>query len=423
MKAEFPDCFQFLFEPARYKVAYGGRGSGKSVSVAKALLIMAAQKPLRILCARELQVSIKDSVHKLLVDEIAGMPQLAGFYEVQNSVILGRNGSEFMFKGLRHNVTEVKSMQGIDICWVEEAQMVSKSSWETLIPTIRKDGSEIWLTFNPLLEEDETYQRFVINPPPGSIVRKVNWNDNPFFPKVLHDEMVHLKSKDPDSWLNVYEGHCRQTLDGAVYANEIREATEEGRVTKVPYDPTKPVDTFFDLGWADHTCIWFAQAVGFEYHLIDYHSDSQRSINHYLEVLQDKRYVYGKDWLPHDAQAKQLGSGKSIEEILRAAGRKVYIVPRLSLEDGINAARTVFPNCWFDQEKCADGIQALRHYRYEVDEENGTLKRKPIHDWASHGADAFRYMCVSIKPKPDVSADKYRRGRRGGGRAGSWQSA
>lgn len=408
MQAEFPDKLKVLFQPARYKVLFGGRGGAKSWGVARALLIQGAQRPLRILCAREFQNSITDSVHKLLSDQITALG-LSDFYEVQNTVIRGLNGTEFSFRGLRHNITAIKSFESADIAWVEEAQTVSKASWDTLIPTIRKEGSEIWLTMNPMLEEDETYQRFVANSPPGAIVVKINWNDNPFFPETLRAEKDYLKERDPDAYLNVWEGHCRQTLDGAVYAKEIREATEEGRITKVPYDPTKPVDTFWDLGWADHTCIWFAQPVGFEYRIIDYHSDQQKSVNHYLSFLQSKPYVWGKDWLPHDAQAKQLGTGKSIEEIMRAAGRRINIVSKLSVEDGINAARTVFPNCWFDAEKCADGLQALRHYRYEVDEDTGTFKKKPLHDWASHGADAFRYLAVSLKPKPSVPADRYAR--------------
>jgi phage terminase large subunit len=165
----------------------------------------------------------------------------------------------------------------------------------------------------------------------------------------------------------------------------------------VPYDATKPVHTFWDLGWADNTSIWFAQVVGFEYRVIDHLSGSQKPLNAYLGELQAKGYIYGTDWLPHDAKAKQLGTGRSVEEMMRAAGRTVRIVPQLSVEDGINAARTVFANCWFDQERCADGLQSLRHYRYEMDERAGTLKRVPLHDFASHDADAFRYLCVALK--------------------------
>jgi phage terminase large subunit len=388
------------------------------VNVARALLIRGMERKQRILCARELQTSIKDSVHKLLSDEIAELG-LGDFYSVQQAAIYGANGTEFMFKGLKHNVSEVKSTQGIDVAWIEEAQVVSKTSWDVLIPTIRKEGSEIWITFNPALAEDDTYQRFVLHPPPDAIVRKVNWDQNPFFPSVLKMEMDHLKQKDPDAFLNVWEGHCRQALEGAVYARELREMMEEGRITRVPYDPTVAVDTFWDLGWADSTCIWFVQTIGFEYRLIDYVSDSQRSINHYLDELQKRPYVYGRDWLPHDAQAKSLGTGKSIEEIMRAHGRKVNIVPKLTVEDGINAARTVFANCWIDEEKCADGLHALRHYRYEVDTDLGTFSRRPIHDWASHGADGFRYIAVSVRPRPRKPADAYARSWSSGRRSGS----
>jgi phage terminase large subunit len=394
---DIPECFEFLFEPSRYKAIYGGRGSGKSVAAADALLIQGAADPLRILCARELQTSIKDSVHKLLADEAARLG-MADFYEIQATTIKGRNGTEFIFKGLRHNISEVKSMQGVNRCWVEEAQMVSKSSWDTLIPTIREPGSEIWLTFNPALDTDETYKRFVKDPPPGAIVRKVNHDLNPFFPDVLRDEMLHLKSKDPDAYQNVWLGHCRQTLDGAVYAKELREATEQGRITKVPYDRSKPVSTFWDLGWSDSTSIWFVQIVGFEYRIIDFVRDRQKTVEHYQKVLQDRGYTYDTHWLPHDAQSAQLAAGgRSIETQMRATGQKVRIIPKTSIADGINAARTIFPNCFFDAEKCADGLQDLRHYRFDVDPDTGQFSDKPLHDDHSHSADAWRYVAVALK--------------------------
>jgi phage terminase large subunit len=405
LSAEFPEKLEFLFHPARYKVAYGGRGSGKSWGVARALLLQGFEKPLRILCARELQNSITDSVHKLLADQISELG-LSDFYEIQNTSIRGLNGTEFAFRGLRHNVTAIKSFESVDIVWVEEAQTVSKASWETLIPTIRKEDSEVWITFNPELDSDETYTRFVANPPPGAVVVKVNWSDNPFFPDTLRREMEHLRDTDPDAWLTIYEGHCRHTLDGAIYAKEVRQATEEGRITRVPYDATKPVHTFWDLGWADNTSVWFAQIAGFEYHLIDYVEGSQQPLTHYLKVLQDRGYIYGTDWLPHDAQSKQLGTGRSIEEMMRAAGRNVRIVPKLSVADGINAARTVFANCWFDVEKCADGLQCLRRYRYDVDQQTGQFSKMPLHDSASHGADAFRYLAIGLRDQKKPSLPK-----------------
>ncbi|MBA4141947.1 MAG: PBSX family phage terminase large subunit [Nitrosospira sp.] len=395
-RAEFPEKVRFLFEPSRYKVLYGGRGGAKSWGVARALLIQAAASPLRILCAREFQTSIVESVHHLLQAQIEALGLLS-FYEVQNNLIRGANGSEFIFAGLRNNVTKIKSFEGVDRVWIEEAQAVSKSSWETLIPTIRKEGSEIWLTFNPELESDETYQRFVATPPRDARVVKINWNDNPWFPETLLQEKDELKGRDQDGYLNIWEGNCRVALDGAIYARELGVAQEEGRIRSVPYDATRPVHTFFDLGWADNTSIWFAQTVGGELRLIDYYSNNQMPIQHYILVLQNKGYVYGTDWLPHDAKARTIATGRSVEEIMITAGRRVRVVPNLSIFDGINAARTVFNRCYFDEQKCAEGLQSLRHYRYEVDQNMKHFSARPLHDYHSHAADAFRYFAVAIE--------------------------
>jgi phage terminase large subunit len=402
-KAEFPEKLSFLFQPARYKCLYGGRGGAKSWGVARALLIQGAASPLRILCAREFQNSITESVHHLLQSQITELG-LETFYGVQNTTIKGANGTEFVFAGLRNNITKIKSFEGVDRVWVEEAQTVSKSSWDTLIPTIRKDGSEIWLTFNPELETDETYQRFVKNPPSDAKVVKINWNDNPWFPETLRKEKDELKARDPDGYQNIWQGECRVTLDGAIYARELRQAQEEGRIRNVPFDAIKQVHTFWDLGWADNTSIWFAQTVNGELRLIDYYANNQMPLQHYIQVLQSKGYVYGTDWLPHDAKAKTLATGRSVEEIMTSMGRKVQIVPNLSVADGINAARTIFNRCFFDEKKCADGLQSLRHYRYDVND-SGEYSARPLHDYHSHAADAFRYLAVAIEEdRPAASA-------------------
>ena len=406
VEAEFPEKLACLFEDKRYIVLYGGRGGGKSHGVARALLLQGMEKPLRILCCREMQNSIRDSVHRLLSDQITLMG-LEDFYSIEVAEIKGINGTLFSFVGLRHNVSGVRSFEGIDVAWCEEAQVISKASWGVLIPTVRKPDSRIIVTFNPELDTDATYQMFVVNPPPDSIVVKINYDDNPWFPEVLQREMEYLKETDPDAYLTTWLGHCRQTLDGAIYAREIRRATEDGRITRVPYDATKPVHCFYDLGWADNTSIWFAQIIGFEYHIIDYLEGSQQPLTYYLQELQARGYVYGFDWLPHDGQSKQLGTGRSVEEMMRAAGRQVRIVPRLSVMDGINAARTVFANCWFDAEKCADGLQCLRRYRYDVDSETGQLSKVPLHDAASHGADAFRYLSLGLQDRGKPAVKKF----------------
>lgn len=399
--AEFPESLGFLFQPSRYKVAYGGRGSGKSWAFARALLILGAQRPLRILCAREFQRSIQDSVHRLLADQIAALG-LSSHYEVQNATIRGTNGTEITFWGLKHNVANIKSVEGADIVWVEEADNVSRNSWQTLIPTIRKPGSEIWVSFNPKLDTDETYQRFVVNPPESAVVKKVGWQDNPWFPEPLRAEMAEDMRRDPDMAMHIWEGQCRQVLDGAIYASELRAAISEGRVAAVPHDAGKPVYTFWDLGWADMTSIIMAQSVGQELRVIDYIQDRHKKVSHYVAELQRRPYMWGVDWLPHDAAAETLAAEMSVERQLRNAGRNVQIVPRLSLEDGINAARTVFNRVWFDAEKCADLISCLKRYRYKVDEATGQYSRQPLHDDSSHGADAFRYFAVcsaDLRPK------------------------
>ena len=400
-KAEFPIKLKGLFEKSRYKVAYGGRGGAKSWGIARALLIKGAKDPIRILCAREFQTSIKDSVHKLLCDQIEAL-ELLGFYEITQNSIRGKNGTEFAFVGLRNNVANIKSYEGVDICWVEEAQTTSRLSWNILIPTIRKQGSEIWISFNPELETDETYQRFVLNPPADCIQIKINWSDNPWFPDTLMLEKDALKERDLEAYNQVWEGLCRQSVDGAIFAKELQQAELDGRLTKVPYDATKPVHAVFDLGWADSTAIWFLQFVGMETRLIRYIEDSQKTISHYLATMQTFGYVYDKVWLPHDAENKTLAAaGRPIDDIVRAAGYKTQILPRVPILDSINAARTIFPSCYFDRENAAEGINCLRHYRYEVDPATGQFSRSPLHDHYSHGADAFRYIALMIKePAP-----------------------
>ena len=401
-EVEFPLKLQGLFKKSRYKIYWGGRGGAKSWGIARALIILGTKKPLRILCAREFQTSIKDSVHKLLSDQVVALG-LTEFYEVIDRTIRGKNGTEFNFVGLKNNVANVKSYEGVDICWVEEAQTVSSRSWDVLVPTIRKEGSEIWVSFNPELESDATYQRFILNPPENAIVQKINWSDNPWFPETLNMERMTLKNRDPEAYNTVWEGVCRQTVDGAVFAREMQMAELEERITKVRYDPTKPVIAVFDLGWADSTAIWFVQFIAGEIRLIRYLEDNQQTMSHYLATMQTFGYVYDTLWLPHDAENKTIGSnGRSIQEIVRAAGFKTKIIPRTPIADSINAARTIFRNCYFDRDNCYDGLQCLRHYKYEVDPDTKQFSKNPLHDQYSHGADAFRYIGLGVQETRQV---------------------
>jgi phage terminase large subunit len=212
-------------------------------------------------------------------------------------------------------------------------------------------------------------------------------------------EMLELKRKDPDAWLNVWEGNCREILEGAIFAEELRTAKAEGRICNIPYDPVKQVDVYFDLGWADFTSMWFVQPVGLEIRIIDFFQDQLKALQHYLKVMQEKKYIYSTVYLPHDADHKTLAAGgRSIAQQVKAAGYKVRVVERVTNKRyAIHAARAVFPMVYFDEQRCADGLQALRHYRYEYDQDTGKWSENPLHDWASHAADAFESIGIAIK--------------------------
>ena len=392
INAEFPAKLSFLDEPFRYKVAYGGRGSGKSWGFARALLALAIKNKLRILCAREVQRSIKQSVHQLLNDQIQSMG-FGQYYEVLENEIRCVNGSQINFTGLANNTVEsIKSYEGVDIVWVEEAQTVSKKSWDILIPTIRKPGSEIWVSFNPDLDSDDTYRRFVIDTPDNAKVVKVNWSDNPWFPDVLNAERLHSKSTS-DDYENIWEGECKTAVDGAIYANEIREAQENKRITNVPYDPELKVHVVMDLGWNDSMSIILVQKGVSELRVIKYIEDDHRTLDSYSAELKNLPYNWGQMYLPHDGQTKDFKYGTSAEEIMRRHDWDVRIVPRLDIESGIKLARINFHRIYFDKST-ERLIECLKHYRRAISSTTNE-PGAPLHDEYSHGADAFRYLCVS----------------------------
>ncbi len=389
---KLPPKAEFLFRPMRYKVLYGGRGSGKSHSIAKVLLMLGVEYRLRILCTREVQKSIKDSVHKLLKDQIQEL-KLGGEYQVLDTEIRGRNGTEFLFTGLAdHTAESIKSFEGCDICWVEEARSVSKNSWDILIPTIRKDDSEIWISFNPELDTDETYVRFVVNPPPNTHVEFMNLTDNPWFPKVLEDERLHCQIVDPDSYPTIWEGKCRAAVIGAIYAKQVELAVKEGRITRVPYNPLLKVHTIWDLGWNDSMFISLVQRNRSELAVIETIEDSHRKMDDYVAELQKKNLNWGYDWLPHDGFHKEYRTGKSAEDILKAFGRKPKPIPNIGLEDGIKIARNAFGQMVFDKEKAARLVECLKRYKRHIPKHGEPSS--PVHDEYSHGADNFRYLAL-----------------------------
>lgn len=404
MTVQLPKAFQFLFKPSRYKGAYGGRGSAKSHSFASALVIKAASQPLRVLCCREIQRSIKDSSKRLIDDKIQEFG-LGAFFESTETEIRGKNGSLFLFAGLKTNPEAIKSMEGIDIAWVEEANRVSRRSLDLLVPTIRKENSEIWFSWNPESEMDPVDIMFRgPHVPPNALVHKVNYTENPFFPKVLEQEMEFDKQTDPEKYNHVWLGGYLQIKQGAYYARALAKAANEGRITRVPYDPKLPVYASFDLGIGDATGVWLYQIVVGELHYLEYFESSGEGIEWYARQLRSKPYTYSPLVLPHDARARQLGTGKSIEEVLRALNFETTICPNIPVKDGIEETRRVIERAYFDDEGCKEGLRMLREYHENFDEKT-RLSRGPLHDYTSHCADALRYSAVSMQTiKPDLHA-------------------
>lgn len=420
LNIEFPPKLEpFYTKHAKFKVAYGGRGASKSWTIARMLLLLGLQKPLRILCARETMTSIADSVHQLLSDQIGNL-NLENFYRIERDNIKGVNGTIFRFAGIRKDINQIKSFEGIDICWIEEAANVTSRSWDVLLPTIRKKGHEIWVSFNPDFETDNTFQRFVADCSYEDIICvKINYTDNPWLAETtdLLPMIEESRLNDPpETYRHIWLGECRANADGAVYAREIAEAESEdqpggSRFTKVRFDPHGgECQAFWDIGISDATAIWVAQRVAGEIHLIDYLEDTGHAVDWYVRELLHRGgkqgYIVKKHWLPHDAKARSYQTGMTTEEVLRKTCPSVGIVPRVSLQDGINAVRMVFRQLWFDKKLCGDGIRAIRNYRFETRHKYdprtgipiGGFKPEPEHSIYSHGSDALRYLALVMRP-------------------------
>lgn len=364
------------------------------------MLDFGSRTPLRILCAREIQKTIQESVHQLLKDQIVEL-ELQDFYDVKESEIIGRNGTRFAFVGLRSlNIANVKSYEGFDICWVEEAQVVSRRSWDILTPTIRREGSEIWITFNPELDDDETYSRFVTNAPEDSIVIKINYSDNPWFPATLEGErqqflrMVESGARKREDYDNIWEGMCRPTVEGAIWANEIEKCIEQGRVCRVPYDPLLLVHSVWDLGW-NVMAVGMYQRQASELRVIDYAEFNAMTYAEVIAELEQRKYRWGTDFLPHDSKAHNPLSKRTPKQMLEALGRDVDEVPEIGVEAGIESARQLFAQCYFDKAKTGDLLNRLKRYRRREDRQTGQFKA-PVADENTHGADQFRYASVVV---------------------------
>lgn len=402
----------------------------KSHGIAESQLVRGMKRPMLFLDAREIQKSIADSVHHLLKKKIVDLG-MEGFYRVLDTEIRGENGTSFIFAGLKHNISNIKSIEDVDECWVEEAQSVSDATWTTLIPTIRKEvspccyvqlglgdengkpcskcgqnvplnkiiPSRIIVSYNPDLEDDPTHQRFTINTPTNSKHIHLTYKDNPWFTGVLRQEMEDLKAKDYQAYLHVYEGQCKAAVDGAIYAEHLQKATIEGRIGNFPYDDRYPVSCFWDLGWNDNTSIWFLQFVDHEPRLIATYQNQFQKTPHYVDVLQKLNFRYDRIVLPHDADNEHANAERTWHQIVKASfpNANVYAGKRQAVELRLEAAKNMFDVLRFHKDGTADGRAALAHYHYAVDPQTGRQTREPFHGPESNYADAFGYMCLEMQ--------------------------
>lgn len=400
---DVPAPYIELFQPTknwRHMTYYGGRSSGKSTTIALSILVKATASKLRILCVRETQNSIAESVHQLMADLI-DKHKLPNWEVTKDEIRNTKTGSNIIFKGVHNNTQAIKSLEGIDICWVEEAQSVSMDSIDVLIPTIRKEGSYFIWSFNPLTSEDPVWIRIAKNPDYRTLVKKVNSDaiERLLSPEVIH-EREKMRADNPELFEHVWLGEPLTAKTGSVFGKQLATAREEGRITKVPYDGSAPVYTAWDLGIGDATAIWFFQIIGREIHYIDHYESSGEDLGHYLSVLRAKPYEYAKHFLPHDAKQRELQTNKTRVEFFADNGfpnvevlRPTNFTPG---QDDIDmVARPKLSLCWFDKEKCNRGIECLRAYHYDYDEKNRILKAKPEHDWSSHSSSAFIYSLIA----------------------------
>jgi phage terminase large subunit len=412
INVEVPRKLKPLLYPSRYKGAYGGRGGAKSHYFAEQVILRAYMRPSRIVCIREVQNSIKDSVKQLLTDKIEKFGVMQSF-DVLDQEIRCTNGSIIIFKGMQsYNASNIKSLEGYDVAWVEEAQTLSQHSLDLLRPTLRKDGSEIWASWNPRYKTDPIDMFFRKNPPPDAISVLVNWYDNPWFPDVLKKEMLHDFDVDQDKAEHIWNG-AYGASQGAILARWVGRAEREERVhNDVSYDADGyTIEVSSDLGFRDTASFWYWQRTLGGFRVLKYEGDTGLDADDWIPRIKQSVLELGCNrkpqiWLPHDARAKTFQSKHTtIEKFAEYFGSgNVSIVPMSKKLDQIEAARTIINRCEFNRDLCEEGLDGLRAWEYSYNEENNVFSREPLHNWASHPSDAFSYGCqvmseLEVKPQ------------------------
>jgi phage terminase large subunit len=399
--------------------AHGGRGSGKTVSFALMTAVRAYKwahegRAGIVLCGRQFMNSLDDSSLAEVKGAIRSVPWLEAAFEIGEKFIRTKNGLvEYKFAGLEHNINSIKSKSKILLCWVDEAETVSENAWQVLIPTLREEDSELWVTWNPASERSATHKRFRMTDDPRVKVAEINWRDNPKFPEILDRVRRKDKEERPESYSHVWEGDFQRVVDGAIYATEVADLHASGRYRDVPINPALPVHRVWDLGFNDLMSVILVQRVVSELAIVGYVSGQRRTLTDYIaEFRNDSRYqrfAWGIDYLPHDGFAKRHQTGQSDADVLRGMGCTVEQTPHMTVEQGIRQARMIFPRVYIDRlgtETPMDSeipglVECLTRYRRHINAQTQTAGA-PLHDVHSNGADAFRYLAINADRMPST---------------------
>ncbi|WP_299109675.1 phage terminase large subunit [uncultured Bradyrhizobium sp.] len=401
-----------MLDPARYKGAHGGRGSGKSHFFADQLIEDSlADKGMRSVCIREVQKSLKESAKRLIEDKL-GEHQLgaADGFKVFREVIETPGDGLISFQGMQdHTAESIKSLEGYKRAWCEEAQSLSARSLSLLRPTIRAEGSEIWFSWNPRRKTDPV-DAMLRGPslPTGAVVVEANWSHNPWFPSVLEQERLDCLRDNADQYAHIWQGDYATVLAGAYYARALAEARAQGRIGRVAADPLMTTRAIFDIGGtgkkADAVAIWIAQFVGREIRVLNYYEAIGQPLAVHVAWMRANGYDKALVILPHDGETQDKVYDVSYASALREAGFEVVVIPNQGAGAAmmrVESARRLFPSVWFNEATTTAGLDALGWYHEKRDEARN-IGLGPDHDWSSHGADAYGLMCVAYE-EPEVA--------------------
>jgi len=402
LKIPTAKVFEPLLAPARYKGAFGGRGSGKSHFFGELLVeTCQAERGTLAVCIREAQRTLAQSSKRLIEDKIAALGLGHGFRPFSDRIATPGDGL-IIFRGMQdHTAESIKSLEGFRIAWIDEAQTLSARSLSLLRPTIRAARSELWASWNPRRKSDAVDDFLRSRKPEGAVVVKANWRDNPWFPPVLEEERRLDLALYPGRYEHIWEGDYVRAFEGAYFADLLAQAKRDGRIGKVSADPLLPLRAFIDIGGAGATAdaftIWIVQWVGNEIRVLDYYESVGQVLAFHVSWLRRRGYQNAIVYLPHDGLAANAVTGKRYADHLRDAGFAVE-PPIKNQGRGaammrIEALRRLGPQLWFNEVTTESGREALGFY-HERRDETRNIGLGPEHDWSSHAADALGLMAI-----------------------------